>query len=80
MHPEDAGSLGLAEGDPVEVKTRSQSIRGVATLADSTHKGVVSITGLFGQMAVELDASDSPDPMASAPGLNIEPVTVSKAV
>ena len=80
LNTEDAGSLGVAEGDPVELTTRRQSIRGVATLADSAHKGVVSITGLFGQMAVELDASDSPDPMASAPGLNIEPVTVSKAV
>jgi predicted molibdopterin-dependent oxidoreductase YjgC len=79
MNPEDAGTLGIAEGDPVEVLTPALSFQGRATIREAAQRGIVSSTGLFGQLAVELQASQEPDPMSGVPGLVITPATVVKA-
>ena len=78
LSPEDAGSLGVADGDPVEVRTPFQRFRGKATISDGAHRGIISSTGLFGQMAVELEASEEPDPMSKVPGLVIMPASVAR--
>ena len=78
LNPEDAGSLGIADGDPVEVRTSLQRFRGKATLRDGAQRGTASCTGLFGQLAVELQSSEEPDPMSTVPGLVIRPSTVVK--
>ncbi len=79
MNPEDAGTLGIAEGDPVEVLTPALSFQGRATIREAAQRGIVSSTGLFGQLAVELQASQEPDPMSGVPGLVIAPAAVKKA-
>ena len=79
MNADDAAGLGIEDGDQVEVQTPFQRLRGRAAFDDRVPRGIVSSTGLFGQMAVDLQASQSPDPMSGAPGLTISPAIVVKA-
>ena len=78
LNPEDAADLGVGEGDLVEVGTPRGHVRGKATIREEALRGTVSSTGLFGHLAVELEASEQPDPMSSVPGLAIAPATVAK--
>ena len=75
----DARTLGIGEGDPVEVRTSWGTLHGRSTIREDLQRGVVSSTALFGQLAVELQASEEPDPMSRVPGLDITPAAV-KAV
>ena len=75
LHPEDAGTLGVTDGEWIEVASTKETLRGVARLT-SPQKGLVSTTSLFGQMAAELDSSDLPDPMLKIDGLPLVPVRV----
>ncbi len=77
IHPEDARSLGIDEGDRVEVVSSKDSINGVARLS-SPHKGLVSTTLLFGDMAARLEVNPDPDPMLKVPGLPMVPVRVER--
>ena len=78
LNREDAKSLGIEEGDPVEVRTPLQRFQAMATVEAETQRGIVSSTGLFAQLAVELEASEEPDPMSKVPGLVITPANVVK--
>ena len=73
VHGDDAGRLGLREGDEVDVVGRDISMRGVVHV-NGVHPGMVATTELFGAMAGVLDASRSPDPMLGAGGLPLVPV------
>jgi predicted molibdopterin-dependent oxidoreductase YjgC len=77
LHEDDGRELGIAEDEWVEVVSAAATLRGVVKLT-SPHKGLVSTTGLFGQMATELDASDEPDPMLKVEGLPLVPVRVGR--
>ncbi|MFC1935265.1 molybdopterin-dependent oxidoreductase [Chloroflexota bacterium] len=79
VHPQDAADLGIAEGDAVEVVSATGRIRGIALLTEKAHRGVVSMTTLFGELAIRLHASEDPDPMARVPGLMVRPVRLEKA-
>ena len=78
LSPEDADTLGIGEGDLVEVRTPLQVFRGKASVREGALKGIVSSTSLFGQLAIELQASEDPDPMSKVPGLTITPAAVAK--
>jgi formate dehydrogenase major subunit len=78
MHPEDAKGLGVAEGDLVEVESASQRIMARVELHANGNRGLLRTTGLFGQLAETLQRSENPDPMASVPGLAVEPARVRK--
>ena len=79
LSPEDAESLVVENGDPVEVRTPRHRFLGKAAIREGALRGVVSSTGLFGQLAVELELSEEPDPMSGLAGLVITPATVVKA-
>ncbi len=79
LNPEDARAWGIAEGDAVAAQTERRTQPGVARLNPAIPRGMVAVSGLFGQLAVDLQASDAPDPMAHAPGLDITPVRVVQA-
>ena len=79
LSSEDAISLGIEEGDPVDVSTSLQVFQAKATIKEGASRGVVSSTFLFGQLAVDLEASEEPDPMSNVPGLVIASAKVSKA-
>jgi len=78
LSSEDAARLGITEGDGVEVRINSHRLLGKATIPAGALIGVVSSTGLFGQLAVELQASEDPHPMSSVLGLRITPAAVAK--
>jgi len=75
----DAESLGIRDGDEVEVRTAAGVLQGRSTIRGDLQRGIVSSTALFGQLAVDLQASEEPAPMSRVPGLNIAPAAV-KAV
>ena len=72
LHPADAAGWQIAEGAPVAVVTARSRITGVAALDAAIPPGVVGVTTLFGQLAVELQMSEDFNPMARVPGLQIE--------
>ena len=76
INPVDAGSWGISEGDPVAVVTANNRTTGVASLNPAVPPSVVSMTTLFGQLAVELQATEDINPMARVPGLYLEPCRV----
>ena len=78
LNPDDARSLDIGDGDLVEVRTPQLRFQGRAAINDRTHPGVLSCTRLFGELAVDLQASEEPNPMSKVPGLVIEPATVVK--
>ncbi|MBI4312611.1 MAG: hypothetical protein HY681_12640, partial [Chloroflexi bacterium] len=79
VHPEDASGLGLQAGDMVEVVTPRERLRGKVAIAEGQLRGVIGITTLFGELAVRLQASEDPDPMAKTPLLAVRPARLEKA-
>ncbi len=73
LHRDDGRILGLREGDLVKVQleTNGFNLQGRVAFKDGLQRGVVSSTQLFGQLMVEVEASQSPDPMSQIAGLNI---------
>ncbi|MCS7207479.1 MAG: molybdopterin-dependent oxidoreductase [Dehalococcoidia bacterium] len=72
VHPADAQRLGLSDGAMVDVVT-PQGRQRARVQTSGTVPGMVSITGLFGQLAVQLASSEAPDPMLAVPGLSVLP-------
>ena len=79
LNAEDADSLGVQEGDTVEVRTPNVEFQGKARINGGSPRGTVSCTKLFGQMAIDLEESEEPDPMSQVPGLVFMPAAVVKA-
>ena len=77
LHQDDARELGIADGDWIELVSARDRFRGVVSIA-SPHKGLISTTGLFGQVATELDRSTEHDPMLKVAGLPMVAVRVEK--
>ena len=78
IHPTDAASLGIGEGDWVEATSAREQIRARARISESATPKTVSITTLFGELATRLEESDDPDPMSKVPTLDMTPVRVAK--
>ena len=76
LNPADAAAWAIADGAPVTVATAGNRITGVAALDDAIPPGVVAITTLFGELAIELQMSEDINPMARVPGLVVEPCRV----
>jgi anaerobic selenocysteine-containing dehydrogenase len=79
MHPSLAAQWSIAEGETVEVATPRGRLAGVARLDDSIPLGMVAVTTLFGQLALELQTSEEMDPMSRVPALDILPARLSRA-
>ena len=79
VNPADAASWGISDDASVAVVTAANRTTGIARLDSTVPSGVVSITTLFGQLAVELQASEDINPMARVPGLHLEPCRVELA-
>ena len=78
INPADAAEAGVSEGDKVAVETSEGLLPGVAQFNSHLPKGVVGCTGLFGQLAIEMEASPDPDPAALLPGLEVRPARLVK--
>ncbi len=81
VNPWDAADSGLAEGDKVAVETAATGgpeLPGVVRLNPGLPRGVVASTALFGQLAIEMEASQEFDPAAMLPGLEVRPARLVK--
>ncbi|MEE2880945.1 MAG: molybdopterin-dependent oxidoreductase [Chloroflexota bacterium] len=72
LNSHDALVLGVASGDRVLVETGNGRLEGVVHLDDQIPSGAIAVTFLFGQLAVELQTSSTPNPMGLMPGLDIQ--------
>ena len=77
LHQDDAERLGISEGEWIEVAHAGGALSGVARLGGPL-RGVVNTTSLFGELILELEASESPDPMLKTPGLPLLPARVGR--
>ena len=70
IHPDDAKSFDLREGDLVQVETQNGHIlvKGKAVF-DSPHRGLVGSTSLFGELATRMHDAEEPDWSPLMPGL-----------
>ena len=73
VNPDDAASLDLTEGDKVAVRTMDGQLPGVARFDPALPRGMVASTSLFGQLAIDMEASEEFDPAPMLPGLEIRP-------
>ncbi len=78
LHPEDARGLDIEEGGLVEMSTLGKRFQARAQIVSGVHQGIVTTASLFGQLMVELQASEDPDPMAHVSALPITPVKMVK--
>jgi predicted molibdopterin-dependent oxidoreductase YjgC len=79
LHPSDAASLGIGEGEWVEAISARERVRAKAHISEATTPKTVSATFLFGELAARLEESDDPDPMSKVPTLDMAPVRVAQA-
>lgn len=84
LHPEDANALGVQEGELVDVQSEPAPGQptGVFTgyvRLTSPHKGLVSITTLFGHVASAMQDSEDPDPAPRVTGLPLRRAAVEKS-
>ncbi len=76
----DAQASGVREGQTVRALTPSgHGFTGIVRFSSAAHPGVVSLTTLFGDLAIQLDASEHPDPMNHVPRLDIVPLRLEPA-
>ena len=77
VHPDDAASLGIGEGDEVHVMHPDGGFYAKATLS-GTQRGMLSLTTLFGQLITDIERDRSPDPMLKIDGLPLVPASIVK--
>ena len=79
LNATDAERWQVGEGDPVRVECPNRELAGVVRLNPTLPNGVIAVTGLFGQLAVELENSLEPVPMSKVPGLDLSRARIVKA-
>ena len=79
VNPGEAADLGFSEGDKVIVETEDGRVPGVARFDSRVPRGVVASTGLFGQLAIDMQASEEFDPASLLKGLDVRPARLVRA-
>jgi formate dehydrogenase major subunit len=70
LNPGDGAEWDIEEGAKVLVELEDGRIPGVARFNSSLPRGVVASTALFGQLAIDMQASEEFDPASLLPGLD----------
>ena len=78
LNPADAAAQEIQEWDEVELVTSGYRLLGRARMLESVPPGVIANTSLFGQLALDLAASEAMDPASQVPGLDTLPARISK--
>ena len=77
LNPADAERSGLEDGQRAAVTGAAGTIRrGIVRVSEGVLPGVVSLTTLFGELAVGVDASEHPQAMNHIPRLDAAPVRI----
>jgi predicted molibdopterin-dependent oxidoreductase YjgC len=79
MNPQDAGALGIADGDEVRVASRRGKVIAKAKVTENSPKGVVFMTFHFAESATNLLTNPALDPVAKIPELKVCAVRVERA-
>jgi predicted molibdopterin-dependent oxidoreductase YjgC len=79
MNPEDAGKLGISEGECVTVSSRRGSVQATARVTANSPPGVVFMTFHFAESRTNLITSPHLDPVAKIPEAKVCAVKVEKA-
>ena len=78
MNPQDAGALGIADGDKVQVTSRRGKVTAKAKVTEGSPKGVVFMTIHFAESAANLLTNPVLDPVAKIPELKVCAVRVER--
>jgi predicted molibdopterin-dependent oxidoreductase YjgC len=79
IHPADAAGANVREGDRVEITGESgERLAAGRAKLDGPHRGVISITTLFGEVATAMQDSERPDASPYVPGLPLRRVTLAR--
>ena len=79
LNPADANRLSIVDGDQVEVASAARTLcRSGRVWSLRCPPGVIAVTGLFGQLAIDLQASEEWNPAAESPRLEIAPASIAK--
>ena len=78
INPQDAKSLGIADGDTVQVSSRRGKVTARAKVTDRSAKGVVFMTFHFAETRTNLLTNPALDPVSKIPELKVCAVKVEK--
>ncbi len=78
INQEDAGRLGIADGDMVRVTSRRGSIEAKASVSDESNIGSVFLPFHFVESAANLLTNTARDPISKIPELKVCAVRVEK--
>ena len=78
IHPDDAAALGIADGQPVRVRSRRGAIELTAQLTARSRPGLVFVSMHFAEAAVNLLTNDALDPLARIPEFKVCAVRVER--
>ncbi|OFW70573.1 MAG: formate dehydrogenase, partial [Actinobacteria bacterium RBG_19FT_COMBO_54_7] len=76
INPEDAGSIGIQNGEEIGLATRRGAIRLEAKVTDKVRKGVVFVPFHFGESPANALTNTALDPIAKIPELKVAAVRV----
>ena len=71
INPADGPEWALEEGAKITVEHGQGRLHGVVLFNSLVPRGVAASTGLFGQLAIEMEASQEFDPASRLPGLEV---------
>jgi formate dehydrogenase major subunit len=78
IHPEDAQTLGLEDGEMVQVRSRRGQVRARARLTPRSPRGTVFMTFHYAEAAVNFLTVDAVDPVAKIPEYKVAAVRVDR--
>jgi predicted molibdopterin-dependent oxidoreductase YjgC len=78
IHPEDAESLGIADGETVEVRSRRGAVRARSRITPRSPHGTVFMTFHYAEAAVNLLTVGAVDPVAKIPEYKVAAVRVER--
>jgi formate dehydrogenase major subunit len=78
IHPEDAGVLGLSDGEIVRVVSRRGEVKSRVKVTEASPEGVVCMTFHFAESPTNLLTSSAMDPVAKIPETKVCAVRIEK--
>jgi formate dehydrogenase alpha subunit len=78
IHPDDAETLGIRDGEMVEVRSRRGAVRARARLTPRSPRGTIFMTFHYAEAAANLLTIDAVDPVAKIPEYKVAAVAIER--